>query len=180
MGPITSITKWCYAKQFTIVDAKQHFMWGLILSALIKWCSIKNNICIRIICTYICLWTSSLKCPFSLTCCASNSWTFFLQPSFSQGIQIKFRRNMTSSVEGGRVRVIFGREGYSFGNISVRITPLTYDQFEARGYDLDNFFPARPPAASSKRLYTQNLIVKVWWSSIDTVPSVLVHVGSLK
>ena len=61
---------------------------------------------------------------------------------------------MTSSVEGGRVPVIFGREGYSFGNISVRITPLTYDQFEARGYDLDNFFPARPPAASSKKLYT--------------------------
>ena len=75
---------------------------------------------------------------------------FFLQPSFSQGVQIKFLRNMTSSVEGGRVRVIFGREGYSFGDISVRITPLTYDQFEARGYDLDNFFPARPPAASSK------------------------------
>ena len=87
---------------------------------------------------------------------------FFLQPSFSQGVQIKFLRNMTSSVEGGRVPVIFGREGYSFGNISVRITPLTYDQFEARGHDLDNFFPARPPAASSKKLYNHNFIVKVW------------------
>ena len=64
-----------------------------------------------------------------------------------------FFRNMTSPVEGGRVRVIFGREGYSFGDISVHITPLTYDQFEAKGYNLDNFFPACPLAASSKKLY---------------------------
>ena len=77
----------------------------------------------------------------------------------SQGVQIRFLRNMTSSVEGGRVRVIFGRDGYSFGDVSVRITPLTYDQFEARGYDLDNFFPVRPPAASSKTLYNHNLIM---------------------
>lgn len=77
---------------------------------------------------------------------------------------------MTSAVEGGRVRVIFGRIGYSFGDISVRITPLTYDQFEARGYDLDNFFPARSPAASSKKLYNHNFIVKVWRIKlIDTV-----------
>ena len=55
--------------------------------------------------------------------------------------------------------MIVEKLGLFSGDISIRITPLTYDQFEARGYDLDNFFPNRPPAASSKRLY--NLIIKV-------------------
>ena len=107
-------------------------------------------------------WYIRMYMNISTLCCASKSLYmnhFFLQLFFSQGVQIRFLRNMTSSVEGGTVRLIFGRNGYSFGDISVRITPLTYDQFEARGYDLDNFFPVRPPAASSKRLYNHNIIV---------------------
>ena len=83
-------------------------------------------------------------------------------------------------MEGGRVPVIFGREGYSFGNISVRITPLTYDQFEARGYDLDNFFPARPPAASSKKLYNRNFIAKVWRIKLYSYKMFMVHVGTFE
>ena len=110
-------------------------------------------------------WYIHMYMNISTLCCASKSMymiCFFFQPFFTQGVRIRFLRNMTSSVEGGRVRIIFGRNGYSFGDIFVRITPLTYDQFEARGYDLDNFFPNRPPAASSKRLYYYNLIVYVY------------------
>jgi len=88
--------------------------------------------------------------------------------SFTQGVQLNFGSNVSSSVEGGEVFVTVVKQGYSFGNITVRIVPLTYDQFEARGFDIDNFFPTRPAPASSKSFYTS--VCVTYMLCIDMVP----------
>ena len=43
----------------------------------------------------------------------------------------------------------FTRTGYSFGRIPFRVLPLTYDQFVAKGFDLDSIHPERPIAADA-------------------------------
>jgi len=44
------------------------------------------------------------------------------------------------------------QSGFSFGAIPFWIVPLTYAQFEARNFSLDELFPMRPPSAASEGL----------------------------
>ena len=51
--------------------------------------------------------------------------------------------------ENGMGTLSFTRTGYSFGPIPFRVLPLTYEQFAARGFDIDTIYPMRPIAADA-------------------------------
>ena len=101
--------------------------------------------------------------------------------SFTQGVQLNFGSNVSSSAEGVEVFVTVVKQGYSFGNITVRIVPLTYDQFEARGFDIDNVFPTRPPPASGKSFYCQYVLhiccASTWFHTCESCLKIVDHNG---
>lgn len=51
--------------------------------------------------------------------------------------------------EDGMGILTFTRTGFNFGPIPFRVLPLTYDQFVARGFDIDSIYPMRPIAADA-------------------------------
>ena len=51
--------------------------------------------------------------------------------------------------ENGMGTLSFTRTGYSFGTIPFRVLPLTYEQFVARRFNIDNIYPMRPIAADA-------------------------------
>ena len=51
------------------------------------------------------------------------------------------------------------QSGFSFGPVPFLILPLTYAQFEARNFSLDELFPTRPPSAASEGLLSVTMCV---------------------
>jgi len=68
-------------------------------------------------------------------------------------VQIELLPRMINVTEGQDFSFeVVKQSGFSFGAIPFWILPLTYAQFEARNFSLDELFPMRPPSAASEGL----------------------------
>ena len=80
------------------------------------------------------------------------------------GIRITMEPREADVTEDGMGTLNFIRTGFSFGPIRFRVLPLTYDQFVARGFDLDSIHPERPIAADAGTiLHIESMGTVVAW-----------------
>ena len=77
-------------------------------------------------------------------------------------MQIELLPRMINVTEGQDFTFeVVKQSGFSFGAIPFWILPLTYAQFEARNFSLDELFPMRPPSAASEGLLPAIICVDV-------------------
>ena len=78
-------------------------------------------------------------------------------------VQIELLPRMINVTEGQDFTFeVVKQSGFSFGAIPFWILPLTYAQFEARNFSLDELFPMRPPSAASEGLLPAIMCVMFW------------------
>ena len=67
------------------------------------------------------------------------------------GIQITMAPREVVITEGEGEALTITRNGFSYGSIPIRVLLLTYDEYTARGFNLDDSYPMRPiPADGGK------------------------------
>lgn len=72
---------------------------------------------------------------------------------FDTVVQFELLPRMISVTEGQTFSFeVVKQSGFSFGPIPFWILPLTYVQFQARNFSLNELFPTRPPSAASEGL----------------------------
>ena len=67
------------------------------------------------------------------------------------GIQITMAPREVVITEGEGEALTITRNSFSYGSIPIRVLLLTYDEYTARGFNLDDSYPMRPiPADGGK------------------------------
>ena len=67
------------------------------------------------------------------------------------GVQIAMAPREVVITEGEAISLTFTRNGFSYGSTPLRVLLLTYDEYRARGFNLDDSYPMRPiPADAGK------------------------------
>ena len=67
------------------------------------------------------------------------------------GIEITMAPREVVITEGEVISLTFTRNGFSYGSTPLRLLLLTYDEYRARGFNLDDSYPMRPiPADAGK------------------------------
>ena len=70
------------------------------------------------------------------------------------GVQITMAPREVVITEGEVISLTFTRKGFSYGSTPLRLLLLTYDEYDeyrARGFNLDDNYPMRPiPADAGK------------------------------
>ena len=72
-------------------------------------------------------------------------------PCLTVGVQITMAPREVVITEGQMIGLTFTRNGFSYGSTPLRVLLLTYDEYRARGFNLDDSYPMRPiPADAGK------------------------------
>ena len=72
-------------------------------------------------------------------------------PCLTVGVQITMAPREVVITEGEAISLTIIRNGFSYGSTPLRVLLLTYDEYRARGFNLDDSYPMRPiPADAGK------------------------------